>query len=134
MADDTYSRGWRGDQDRGRAGDSGSAPDPLTELARLIGQSDPFGGDRTRAPDQHHSSRPVDWPTGAAHEAHPYDPAAHADDYAAGSEPPPYADETHGSGDPYPAGYADPHGATHEAGYGHAPGYVERARVCAEPR
>jgi hypothetical protein len=49
MADDT--RGYRKDPyGRSGAGASGQASDPLTELARLIGQSDPFapdaGGDR----------------------------------------------------------------------------------------
>src|ERR1700761_4841163 len=43
MANDSYSRGNRNDP-YGRGGSSDSAPstDPLTELARLIGQSDPF--------------------------------------------------------------------------------------------
>src|SRR3981081_2474492 len=52
MADDTYSRGPRKDP-YGRAGTGapGQATDPLTELARLIGQSDPFApGARTRPP------------------------------------------------------------------------------------
>src|SRR4051812_11612107 len=49
MADDT--RGYRKDPyGRSGTGASGQATDPLTELARLIGQSDPFatdaGGDR----------------------------------------------------------------------------------------
>src|SRR5215472_13108638 len=41
MADDTYSRGYRNDP-AGRGSAAGPAVDPLTELARLIGQSDPF--------------------------------------------------------------------------------------------
>lgn len=43
MADDTYSRGYRNDPPgRRETGAAGSEVDPLTELARLIGQSDPF--------------------------------------------------------------------------------------------
>jgi hypothetical protein len=53
MADDT--RGYRKDPyGRGGAGASGQATDPLTELARLIGQSDPF------APDAGGARRPAD--------------------------------------------------------------------------
>src|SRR5712671_5677083 len=54
MADDTYSRGPRKDP-YGRAGTGapGQATDPLTELARLIGQSDPF------APEAGHDRRPA---------------------------------------------------------------------------
>src|SRR5690348_10232504 len=44
MADDT--RGYRKDPyGRGGTGASGQPTDPLSELARLIGQSDPFGSD-----------------------------------------------------------------------------------------
>src|SRR5215469_2995740 len=43
MADDTYSRGYRNDSPKHREiAAAGSELDPLTELARLIGQSDPF--------------------------------------------------------------------------------------------
>jgi SPOR domain len=52
MADDTYSRGPRKDP-YGRGGTPGQATDPLTELARLIGQSDPF------APEAAHDRRPA---------------------------------------------------------------------------
>ncbi len=54
MADDTYSRGPRKDPyGRGGTGAPGQATDPLTELARLIGQSDPF------APEAGHDRRPA---------------------------------------------------------------------------
>ena len=43
MADNTYQRGYRPADPYGRsAAPAGQAPDPLTELARLIGQNDPF--------------------------------------------------------------------------------------------
>src|SRR4051794_16755618 len=113
MADDTYSRGYRNDQhDRGGPGDSGPATDPLTELARLIGQSDPFAADGRRQP---------------GHPSQPYDRGAHDDRYAA-SEPQHYADSTHGSAEQYAAhqnGYAYPQAAQHEAGYGDGSGYGE---------
>jgi hypothetical protein len=117
MADDTYSRGYRNDRhDRGGAGDSGPAPDPLTELARLIGQSDPFAPDRNRQPDQH----PTEY-----HQ--PYDTGAHDDRYGAAAEPQHYADTTYGSAEGYADqnGYAYPHAAQHEAQYGDTSGYGE---------
>lgn len=116
MADDTYSRGYRNDHhDRGGAGDS--APDPLTELARLIGQSDPFAPDRKRQPDQH-----------PAQYSQPYDREVHDDRYGAASEPQHYADTTHGSAEGYAAdqnGYAYPQ-APYEAGYDDTSGYAEQ--------
>jgi hypothetical protein len=119
MADDKYSRGYRNDHhDRGGAGDSGAAPDPLTELARLIGQSDPFAPERKRQPEQH----PAEY-------SQPYDTAAHDDRYGTASEPQPYADPTYGSAEGYAAhqnGYAYPQAAQHEAGYGDAAGYGEQ--------
>jgi hypothetical protein len=49
MVDDSY-RGYRNDPSgRGGSGSSEPATDPLTELARLIGQSDPFGNHGRRA-------------------------------------------------------------------------------------
>jgi hypothetical protein len=78
MADDTYSRGYRNNRyDRGGAGDSGPATDPLTELARLIGQSDPFATDRKGPPNQRQAEAdpaPADWRTGPAHHSQPYHP------------------------------------------------------------
>jgi hypothetical protein len=65
MADDT--RGYRKDPyGRGGTGASGQATDPLTELARLIGQSDPFapasGGDRRPGGGAAHARAPQpDW-------------------------------------------------------------------------
>ncbi len=110
MADDTYSRGYRNDRhDRGGAGDSGSAPDPLTELARLIGQSDPFAPDRKRQPAQ----PPAPY-------AQPYDTDAHDDRYRTTGEPQQYADGTYGSAEGYATdqnGYAYPQATQHGAGY-----------------
>src|SRR4030088_691133 len=61
MADDTYSRGPRKDPyGRGGTGAPGQASDPLTELARLIGQSDPF------APAAGHDRRPARRAAGGA--------------------------------------------------------------------
>ena len=65
MGDDTSSRGYgTGPGARGAADPSDSSVDPLTELARLIGQSDPFSVDRqrganARAADTH--APPVEW-------------------------------------------------------------------------
>jgi hypothetical protein len=113
MADDTYSRGYRNDRhDRGGGGDSGPATDPLTELARLIGQSDPFAPDRKRQPEQH--PQQYEQP--------------HDDRYGAASEPPQYADPSHGSAEGYAGhhnGYAYPQAGQHEAGYGEPAGYEQ---------
>src|SRR5215813_797794 len=100
MADDTYSRGYRNDQrDRGGAGDSSPATDPLTELARLIGQSDPFAPDRKRQPEH------------PEHYPQPYD-----DRYGTASEPQQYADHN---------GYAYPQAGQPDAGYSDASGYEQ---------
>src|SRR5215471_10886381 len=64
MADDTYSRGHRSPPDRGGAGADGPAVNPLTELARLIGQSDPFAAVEPRRPDARPAEptrQPTDW-------------------------------------------------------------------------
>src|SRR5476651_545672 len=96
MADDTYSRGNRNDPyDRGGTGASGPPTDPLTELARLIGQSDPFAVDGNRRPDPHAvdpHAQPTDWQADPAHQ-HPqhYGDDAHDDRYAAAPEQPQYA-------------------------------------------
>jgi len=63
MADDTYSRGYRNDP-AGRGGAAGPAVDPLTELARLIGQSDPFAAVEPRRPNPRPAEpnrQPADW-------------------------------------------------------------------------
>jgi sporulation related protein len=124
MADDTYSRGYRNDRhDRGGASDSGPATDPLTELARLIGQSDPFAPGRKRQPDQGpEHQRPEHYPQA-------YDTGAHDDRYGAASEPQHYADPAQGAegyADYQNNGYAYPQAAQHEAGYGDAPGYEQQ--------
>jgi hypothetical protein len=136
MADDTYSRGYRNDPyDRGGSASVPAGTDPLTELARLIGQSDPFAPDRNRQPDPRQPPPPpADWNTDAARHAQHYD-AQHYDPqhydpqqydhgtrderYAEG-EPQQYADQGYGSADQYPPhqnGYAYPQAGQHEAGY-----------------
>src|SRR5215475_10739823 len=118
MADDTYSRGYRNDRhDRGGASDSGPATDPLTELARLIGQSDPFSPDRNRQPDPRRPQSQSDWQADAAqhYDRQQYDHGTHDDRYAA-SEPQQYADQGYGSADQYAShqnGYAYPHAGQH---------------------
>jgi hypothetical protein len=122
MADDTYSRGYRNDRyDRGGADDSSPAPDPLTELARLIGQSDPFAPDPKRQSTWRKAEgkpQADDWHGGAGQHSQPG--AAHDDRYGAASEPQHHAGNTYGSADPYaaqPKGYAYPQTAQHDAGY-----------------
>src|ERR1051326_4725310 len=126
MADDTYSRGYRNDPyGRGGTGDSGQGPDPLTELARLIGQSDPFSPDRGRQPDPRLPPSQSDWHADAAqhaqhrdpqyygpqhyanrqydhrqYDSQQYDHGTHDDRYAAG-EPQQYADHGYGLGEQY---------------------------------
>src|SRR5262249_61285901 len=111
MADDTYSRGYRNDPyDRGGTGDSGpGGTDPLTELARLIGQSDPFAPDRNRQPDPRQTPpQPPNWPADSAqhaqydtqhHGTQQYDDGTYDDRYAAG-EPQQYADQGYSSAQP----------------------------------
>ena len=79
MANDTYSRGNRPDP-YGRGGSSDSAPstDPLTELARLIGQSDPFGDAGRRDPRQPEPRQPEP----RQPDPRGYDRAPHDDRYA----------------------------------------------------
>ena len=124
MADDTYSRGYRNDPyDRGGSSDSGpGGPDPLTELARLIGQSDPFAPDRNRQPDPRQAPPQSDWQPDAAQHAQQY--AQHYDtddDRYAADEPQQHADHGYGSADQqasYQNGYAYPQAGQHETHYG----------------
>jgi hypothetical protein len=143
MADDTYSRGYRNDPyDRGGASDSGPATDPLTELARLIGQSDPFSPDRNRQRDPRQADaypqQSSDWQADPAQHAQHYDPQHYdpqqydhgAQDQRYGAaEPQQYADNTHGSGDQYASqqnGYAYPQAGQHGEGYADTSGYAEQ--------
>jgi hypothetical protein len=143
MADDTYSRGYRNDPyDRGGTGAPSPATDPLTELARLIGQSDPFAVDGNRRPDPYDPNavdphaQPTDWQADPAHQ-HPqhYGDDAHDDRYGGAPEQPQYAGNGYAGADAYAAhpndqayaaepqhgaGYAEPQ---HDAGYD-ARGYV----------
>ncbi len=117
MADDTYSRGYRNDpQGRDGAGASGPSTDPLTELARLIGQSDPFaaGANRDRRPDPRDPQSSQDWP--GSESPNPQYPDQHRDRHepsfeGRGSEES-YADR----GYPDAGGYDDQH-AQSDHGY-----------------
>jgi hypothetical protein len=140
MADDTYSRGYRNDSyDRGGTGASGPATDPLTELARLIGQSDPFATDRNRQPDTRYpDARYVDpreqstnWGAEQAQSPQHYDNAGHDDRYDGAGHQPQYADSRYGASDGYASyqnGQDYPAAAgEHGAGYGDGSGYGEPA-------
>jgi sporulation related protein len=65
MGDDTSSRGYgSGPGARSASGPSDPSGDPLTELARLIGQSDPYSVERQRGANPRVSdahSQPVEW-------------------------------------------------------------------------
>jgi hypothetical protein len=101
MVDDSY-RGYRNDPyGRGGAGSSEPATDPLTELARLIGQSDPFG-DRNRRADGHGSA---DWRNDAQQPSYPDQNAGYTDHYGTAPDQAQY-DQHAGQGD-YQAGYDD---------------------------
>ncbi len=117
MADDTYPRGYR-PGGRGSTGAGGSSVDPLTELARLIGQSDPFAVEGQHRPN----SRPPDVRRQAAEwrtEPQPDDPH---DEVA-----PRYHDDDAGHAAPYSASDSyDERGGAHgdqldDEGYGGAP-------------
>ena len=120
MVDDSY-RGYRNDPyGRGGTGSSEPANDPLTELARLIGQSDPFG-ERNRRADAHGAD---DWRNNQQ-PAYPDENAGHADHYgtAAGHEQ--YTEHGGQAGydgaNAYDANGADPYaanGADHYAASG----------------
>ena len=127
MADDNYSRGYRDDYGRGGAAGSASSPDPLTELARLIGQSDPFSANGQRQPDPRASAaqdHAPDW-RGAPQEAPPYDNQAQYNDrYPAPAEQPQYADAGNGYGTA--DGYAAHPGGHPAAGEGaYDPAYAD---------
>jgi hypothetical protein len=136
MADDTYSRGHRNDPyDRGGASDSGSAADPLTELARLIGQSDPFAPNRNRQPDPRRSDpyqQPADWRTDQAQHPQHSDPQHYdngtQDDRYGTAEAQQYAHHGQGSADQYASqnGYAYPQTGQHETGYADNARYAEQ--------
>ena len=83
MADDSY-RGYGGDNSRGR---SEPQTDPLTELARLIGQSDPFG-DSGRRTDPRASA---DWRDAPLQQPAQHYDNGYDDGHAAPPEPPQYA-------------------------------------------
>ncbi|HEY2136369.1 MAG TPA: SPOR domain-containing protein [Xanthobacteraceae bacterium] len=145
MADDTYPRGYRNDPyGRGGAAASGQGSDPLTELARLIGQSDPFapdsGRDRRadeRSPDPH--GQPADWQNDAPASEAGYEHEESYDRYGARApapqadapeDPRHYDDTGYRTADGYQsaAGYApsiDPH---YEQDHDEVPGYGSRGR------
>jgi hypothetical protein len=107
MANDTFSRGNRNDP-YGRGGAGGPSTDPLTELARLIGQSDPFAPDagrrNARGPDPYAPRQDV-----APHDEH----QDHGHDDRYGDQP--YGDD-HGYSDGYAA-----HDTAHDTAHGDWP-------------
>ncbi len=128
MADDTYPRGYRHDPPgRGGAGAPRQATDPLTELARLIGQSDPFAADsgRDRGPDRRATdprSQASDWRNDTPQGDPQYGNASPYDDYQAAAAGPasptdPHHDQGYGDSRHYdgqqihqdPSYYRDPH-------------------------
>src|SRR5579883_2335894 len=88
MADDGY-RGYGSDNGLGRGG-SEPPTDPLTELARLIGQSDPFGDPRRADP-----RASADWRDAPQQPGQPqhYENGGYDDRHAAPHEQPPYPQE-----------------------------------------
>jgi SPOR domain len=138
MADDTYSRGYRNDPyDRGGTGASSPATDPLTELARLIGQSDPFAVDGNRRPDPHAVdpyAQPTAWQADPAQQQH-YGNDAHDDRYDGAPEQPQYAGNGYAGADAYAAHPNDQAYAAeppHDAGYD-ARGYVGQQAYHQDP-
>src|ERR1043166_3107780 len=129
MAGDPNCRGYRNDPyDRGGTGGSGSAPDPLTELARLIGQSDPFATDRNRQPAPRQAEHPQsgDWRDDPNQQAQHYDHGAHDDRYAGTGEPQHDTGQGYGSEQAYQNnGYPYPQAGQHDARYDDAAGYAE---------
>jgi len=122
MADDSY-RGYGGGNGRGRGG-SEPPTDPLTELARLIGQSDPFGDHGRRADPR----AAADWRNAAPQPAQPDDGAGYDDRYGTPPEPAQYPQDGygHGGADGYAAhpddqAYADDQ---HRDGYPDPRGYA----------
>jgi hypothetical protein len=133
MVDDSY-RGYRNDP-HGRSGAGSPEPstDPLTELARLIGQSDPFG-DRNRRANGYAGA---DWRNDPQQPAYPDESTGYDERYGAASDQAPQygqhagydGAQQHGhhganGGDPYavndPGHYA-PHNA--EQAYGNEQAY-----------
>jgi len=128
MADDSRLRSYRSNDPYRRAAEAAPpneeahARDPLAELARLLGQSDPFAelGRSNRAPRQAHDApptAPANWPAAPARDVAPGDSRSRwappsQQDYT--SAPPAqnrpaagrYYDEPQFSAAPY-AGYAD---------------------------
>ncbi len=114
MADDHNQRAYRGSDlsSRSAAGSGSSGSDPLAELARLIGQTDPFAeyGRNTaqRAPTVPGQQAPGAWPD---------DTAAYPADQQGAAEPNTYADPHYANG-----GYA-------RSAYGSAPLSADSAQL-----
>src|SRR5262245_60388697 len=108
MAHDNTSRAFRSKATyrRGTQGSGEPPGDPLAELARLIGQPDPFPGSRRSHQRDSHEERPADWRRTAAampaYETYPEEPegAAQYQDEAPPRRP--------RRPDPYFAAAADP--------------------------
>jgi sporulation related protein len=124
MADDSY-RGY-GNDPFGRGGTDSSRPptDPLTELARLIGQSDPFAVDNRRA-DPRQAERPApaaDWRNDPPQPAPSHDGSGYHDRYAAPAEQAPYADNGYGAAE-----------SRDDRGYASDPRYADDPRYANDP-
>jgi len=125
MVDDSY-RGYRNDPyGRGGSGSSEPATDPLTELARLIGQSDPFGDHNRRTEAQGQG----DWRNNSEQPAYPDQNGGYDDRYGTQSDQtqyaqhagqPAYDDGQHyaqNGGDPYAADGTGQYAANGPDGY-----------------
>jgi SPOR domain len=129
MADDKRLRAQRTSEPMRRGGnrpDEGASGDPLAELARLIGQSDPFSDygrrdGRNAAPREPQPQAAPDWRRQAA-SMPPYDAPEEAPRAPSRSEP--RFPETFGGRDPYRAAEEPRHDPRHDPLYD--PGYEER--------
>jgi hypothetical protein len=168
MADDNTVRSYRSRDSHRRGADQGEAPDqpfgggsdPLAELARLIGQNDPYTDNRRREPqatpsrsrydDSNDWRRHVERPNYQARDEAPFDADARygiADQdarYGSADQHPGYPDQHAGYADhdpyrmtsPQTDPYADPHGHAdyrHESLYATGPQDLDEARYAAAP-
>ena len=137
MADDHNQRPYRASDTRvaPSAAPAGGGSDPLAELARLIGQSDPFGefgreGASRRAAPQRAAEPVADWSAEPANSVHPgYAPAPAAAQpempQGQGYAAPSYGQQPFAGGPPFGTAAELYHTDTEEAGYAAAPEHGE---------